>query len=236
MKIGICGLIGCGKSNVSKLIADKRNYHYINSDVVFKTWVEKHSDYKRNITNFLNELDVPAFVNGKYNSIGIAELIFNDRQAQYNFPILKALNKVNSQYIVQAIKTSAFSHDNVIVEMATIPANEYISNFVDVNIMVLGDGWSSDPHNSYNHFKRIQTRDSRSEQINNNILQYQRNVLNNFTNNQNSVFPLNNMKVEKHESYLSDDEILAQFDEIVKSTKAISFVARNNKNMKDAKC
>lgn len=226
-KIGICGLIGCGKSYVAKLIADQRGYYYLNSDMLFKEKVRKLESYKENLRDFLANLDVPAFVDDRYNSEGISKLIFNDLQAQYRFPILKALNEFNAPYVKSAIMDEMYFHDNVILEMATLPASHAAPANLDATIMVLGDGWSGARCHMRNHAERIIKRDSRDSQTTANILRYQLNVLGKYTNNQNGVFSLNNMDVsedddELAENYLTDTEILAQFDEIQKSAKALS--------------
>lgn len=228
-KIGICGLIGCGKSYVAKLIADQRGYFYLNSDELFKEKVRKNQAYKENLSDFLANLDTPAFIDNRYNSAGISKLLFSDLQACYGFPILRALNEFNAPYIKAAIMDEMYFHDNVILEMATLPASHAAPANLDATIMVLGDGWSGARCHMRNHAERIIKRDSRDSQTTANILRYQLNVLGKYTNNQNGVFSLNNMDVSEAdddlaENYLTDAEILAQFDEIEKSAKALSLV------------
>lgn len=231
-KIGICGLIGCGKSYVAKLIADQRGYFYLNSDELFKEKVRKNDDYKKNLSDFLAHLDVPAFIEGRYNSSGISKLIFNDLQVQYGFPILRALNEFNTPYVKTAIMDEMYLHDNVILEMATLPASHSAPANLDATIMVMGDGWSGARCHMRNHAERILKRDSRDSQTTANILRYQMEVLSKYTNNHNGVFSLNNMDVsedddELAENYLTDEKILAQFDEIEKSAKALSLIGWN---------
>lgn len=228
-KIGICGLIGCGKSYVAKLIADQRGYFYLNSDELFKEKVRKNQAYKENLSDFLANLDTPAFIDNRYNSAGISKLLFSDLQACYGFPILRALNEFNAPYIKAAIMDEMYFHDNVILEMATLPASHSAPANLDATIMVMGDGWSRARCHMRNHIERILARDSRDTQITGNILKYQINVLCKYVNNMNGVFNLNNMDVseaddELAENYLSDSDILAQFDEIEKSARALKIM------------
>lgn len=228
-KIGICGLIGCGKSYVAKLIADQRGYFYLNSDELFKEKVRKNQTYKENLSDFLANLDTPAFIDNRYNSAGISKLLFSDLQACYGFPILRALNEFNAPYIKAAIMDEMYFHDNVILEMATLPASHSAPANLDATIMVMGDGWSRARCHMRNHIERILARDSRDTQITGNILKYQINVLCKYVNNMNGVFSLNNMDVseaddELAENYLSDSDILAQFDEIEKSARALKIM------------
>jgi len=228
-KIGICGLIGCGKSYVAKLIADQRGYFYLNSDELFKEKVRKNQAYKENLSDFLANLDTPAFIDNRYNSAGISKLLFSDLQACYGFPILRALNEFNAPYIKAAIMDEMYFHDNVILEMATLPASHSAPANLDATIMVMGDGWSRARCHMRNHIERILARDSRDTQITGNILKYQINVLCKYVNNMNGVFNLNNMDVsevddELAENYLSDSDILAQFDEIEKSSRALKIM------------
>lgn len=228
-KIGICGLIGCGKSYVAKLIADQRGYFYLNSDELFKEKVRKNKTYKENLSDFLANLDTPAFIDNRYNSAGISKLLFSDLQACYGFPILRALNEFNAPYIKAAIMDEMYFHDNVILEMATLPASHSAPANLDATIMVMGDGWSRARCHMRNHIERILARDSRDTQITGNILKYQINVLSKYVNNMNGVFNLNNMDVseaddELAENYLSDSDILAQFDEIEKSARALKIM------------
>ena len=228
-KIGICGLIGCGKSYVAKLIADQRGYFYLNSDELFKEKVRKNQAYKENLSDFLANLDTPAFIDNRYNWAGISKLLFSDLQACYGFPILRALNEFNAPYIKAAIMDEMYFHDNVILEMATLPASHSAPANLDATIMVMGDGWSRARCRMRNHIERILARDSRDTQITGNILKYQINVLCKYVNNMNGVFNLNNMDVseaddELAENYLSDSDILAQFDEIEKSARALKIM------------
>lgn len=228
-KIGICGLIGCGKSYVAKLIADQRGYFYLNSDELFKEKVRKNQAYKENLSDFLANLDTPAFIDNRYNSAGISKLLFSDLQACYGFPILRALNEFNAPYVKAAIMDEMYFHDNVILEMATLPASHSAPANLDATIMVMGDGWSRARCHMRNHIERILARDSRDTQITGNILKYQINVLSKYVNNTDGVFSLNNMDVseaddELAENYLSDSDILAQFDEIEKSARALKIM------------
>ena len=225
-KIGICGLIGCGKSYVSKLIASERGYYYINSDDLFKEKVRNNKTYQQNLNDFLAHLDIQAFVDGRYNSQEIVNLLFNDLQAKYGFPILRALNEFNSSYIKSAIMDEMYLHDNVILEMATLPASQSAPANLDATILVMGDGWSNARCHMENHLNRIIKRDSRDSKIIGNILKYQMNALCKYVNCYNEVFTLNNMDLydgdeDLAENYLSDDEILKQFDEIEKSARAL---------------
>ncbi len=229
MKIGICGLIGCGKSYVSKLIADKRGYTHINTDRLFKEKVLTDGSYRCELSKFFEPLEVKPFIEFNYNSSEIAKLLFSDLQAEYRFPILRALNEFNAPYIKTAIMDALYLCNNAILEMATLPASRACPANLDAIIMVLGDGWSTADRNMRNHVERIYGRDNRDSTVTGNILKYQERELSKYVNNNNGVIGLRNMNVDDvdvdvMEEYESDDFVLAQFDEIVKSAKVLSNV------------
>lgn len=230
-RIGICGLIGSGKSHVARLIALERGYLYINCDQLFKEKVLTNGQYRCELSKFGKIIGVNPFNQLNYNSKELSELLFSDLQAQYRFPILRALNEFNAPYIKSAIMEAMHFHEKTILEMATLPSAVAAPANLDAVIMVLGDGWSSSFSHMRNHVERIYNRDGRDNKTTMNLLKYQERELRPFTNNQNGVFSLNNMNVESEdedlaEQYMSDAEILEQFDEILKSANALHYVGK----------
>jgi len=228
-RIGLCGLIGCGKSYVGKLIADKRGYTYLSADRLFKEKVLTDGSYRCELSKFFEPLEVKPFIEFNYNSSEIVKLLFSDLQAEYRFPILRALNEFNAPYIKTAIMDAFYLCNDAILEMATLPTSNASPANLNAIIMVLGDGWNATPRNMRNHVERIFFRDNRDSTVTKNILRYQERELSKYVNNNNGVIGLRNMNVDDvdvdvMEEYESDDFVLAQFDEIVKSAKVLSNV------------
>lgn len=122
---GIFGIIGSGKTHVSKLIETRRNFHRISSDDIFKEWI-KDSTYLKNLSDFLLELDVDPLTNGVYDSARMFETMFSNKEMDDNWPLVKAINKFNFTYlysdIVKILKDIPLD-DNIIIEMATLPSS-----------------------------------------------------------------------------------------------------------------
>jgi len=230
--IGVCGLMGSGKSQVSYLISQERDYRYVNADELFKEKVIPNPEYIKKLGEFLEIFEIEAMVEDKYNSTGISEILFNHEQSRHGFPVLRALNRLNSNYIGDALRDATFGMRDCIVEMATLPgfSDWYPSRFGAV-IMVMGDTWEDDGNNAENHLNRITRRDGRDPLKTLNILKYQMSVLKPHLDS-GLIFKLENMDTDFPEeedchfpeSYKSPEEILAQFDEIVKSSRALKFV------------
>lgn len=229
--IGVCGVIGSGKSYVAKLIAAKRDYQHINADDLFKNKVLNNVSYRVALQNFLDIFEIPAFIDEKYNGRGIGKLLFSDSQKRLNFPALKALNKLNSTYISDALREEMFGMNDCIIEMTTLPNFEYLQHKLHASIMVMGDCFADDENNRDNHIRRVVSRDSINYEHVQNIKEYQLNILNNHIRDE-KMFQLQNMNTEFPEefdcsfeqSFKKDEEILAQFDEIIKSARALTHV------------
>lgn len=229
--IGICGVIGSGKSYVAELIARERNYRLIKADDVFKNKVLTNPEYVEKFSEFIEKFapDITPFEDGVYQSKAMTSLMFNGFQRMYDFPILKAINKFNYCYIRDAIQEESL-HRDCIIEMATLPTfgvecgNELR---ITTQIMVMGDSWTHDFDNDRNHEKRIRTRDSRDDEVISNILEYQTRRLKPFTSRGTGVFHLENIDTVNVQTgrtnFMPDGQILHQFDQIAMSSQAMSF-------------
>lgn len=230
--IGVCGLIGCGKSHVAKLIAEKRGYQYVNSDSVFKNRVLTNESYKIALQSFLDIFEIQAFVGEKYNSKEITTLLFNNMQKRLRFPIIKALNRLNYSYISEALREEMFTSHDCILEMATLPSFEELGKKVRSTIMVMGDGWENDLNNKENYINRVIKDHYKNPEYSKNISEYQRTIMSRYINSGNDFFQLENMNTDSssdegemfQESFKTDSEILAEFDEIIKSSRALIHV------------
>lgn len=229
--IGVCGVIGSGKSYVTKLIADAYGYKYISADNVFKNIVLNNDSYRIALQDFLNIFEVSAFYNDKYNGHEIGDLLFSYSQMRLNFPILKAFNKLNYTYIRDALVEEIFGMNDCIIEMATLPNFEYLRNTVQGTIMVMGDCFKKDQNNSENHLNRVSNRDNINFDRIKNIKKYQLEILNNHCND-NKLFRLENMNTvfpeefdcQFEQCFKSDEEILLEFDNIIQSVRALIHV------------
>jgi dephospho-CoA kinase len=229
--VGVCGLIGCGKSYAAKLIAKERDYLYVSADDAFKQDVITNPTYINKLQEFLDIFEIPAVVDGIYNSNQILKLIFNDAQKKYEYPILKALNKLNSHFVADALRERLFGMRDCILEMATLPKFEPFTHRLQATIMVMGDGWNMDKSNSRNHVDRVFKRDNRGFEYTKHIIYYQSMVMLPYLTDK-SIFRLENMNTDfEHEddvtfapSFKKDYEILDQFDEIIKSSRALTHV------------
>lgn len=230
--IGVCGLMGSGKTQVSSLIASERDYHYVNADELFKKKVVPDPVYVKKLGEFLQIFEIePLTEDGKYNSKGISNILFNDAQSKHGFPVLRAFNRLNSPFIEDALRDATFGGRDCIVEMATLPAfsDGYSSRF-DAVIIVMGDTWENDGNNARNHIDRIMKRDGRDPEKILKILKYQMNVLKPHLKS-GVLFQLENMDTDFPEEedcsfpevYRKPEDILAQFDEIVKSARALKY-------------
>lgn len=119
--IGVFGVMGSGKSHFSAMVAAARGFTYISSDKVFKENVLPDSQYRAAITSFFSSFDIPAFVDGSYNTKEITPLLFSDEQAKLGWPILTALNSLTRPYIVNALDMVISSTPRAVLEMATLP-------------------------------------------------------------------------------------------------------------------
>jgi dephospho-CoA kinase len=92
LKIGITGGIGCGKSEVCKLLK-KAGVPIIHADEVAKLMINNKASIKRQIKHTFGEKVYRA--NGKLDSEKVAEIVFNDEAAK---------NRINEIVHPQVIK------------------------------------------------------------------------------------------------------------------------------------
>lgn len=119
--IGVFGVIGSGKSHFSSTVASARGFTHISTDLVFKEQVLTDSYYRDAASKFFLKYDVQAFVDGKYNSLDITALLFNENQALAGWPILSAFNAFNRPYVVTAVDGLLVGNGHFILEAATLP-------------------------------------------------------------------------------------------------------------------
>lgn len=135
--IGIFGLIGSGKSYVSKLVSKELGYHHLDCDALFKRVIVSQT-YLKHLCRFLEEFEINPIKGGVYDSEKMFKTLFSDDQMNKNWELLKALNKFNYPFLYSEIikeLTNIPLQDKVLIEMATLPASP-ISTICRQMIMV----------------------------------------------------------------------------------------------------
>ena len=82
--IGITGGIGAGKTTLANLIKDK-GYNVIFTDELAKKTINENNEIQ---TNLIKEFGKKCFIDGKYNTKYISDLVFSDNKK------LEKLNKI----------------------------------------------------------------------------------------------------------------------------------------------
>lgn len=125
--VGICGVIGNGKSYVSKLIANTYGWHHINTDKLFKEVLHKPC-YMAALEEFAKPKKLVPYKNGVYDAPYMFTTLFNEEQCLTDYPILKELNELNSDFLYGELlkKLMTISPDDIIIlEMATLPFSKF---------------------------------------------------------------------------------------------------------------
>lgn len=136
--IGVCGVIGSGKSTFSKLLAGhiratyRKSVAIISTDELFKRVVLNDVDFRIAVyTQFCNMFDFPSiFKNGNYNSHDLTDMFFGDHEGNsnknYGINKLSVFNSITYPFLLEAVKKElrqVYHPDDtyVILEMATLP-------------------------------------------------------------------------------------------------------------------
>lgn len=229
--IGIFGIIGSGKSYVAKLIAEKREYRYVNVDELIKNSIMTNESHQVRLIDFFKIFDISFFTDDtrtKVNSQIVSELLFSEAQRNLSFPILRSFNKLNETYFADIVREEIYGSADCIVDMALLPMYQSIVP-MNANILVRGDAFEDDIKHCSNHFDRIVNRDKRDINVTANIIRYQTNKLMEYETH-NKSFKLDNMDI-KNGGFFPDDEILRQFDDIVMSARALTHVGLKYSDM-----
>jgi len=128
--IGICGVIGSGKSHVAKTIAEHRNLHYVSADLVFKEDVLPNPEYVTELRKFLGRMppgtaDFDPFAGGVYQTKSMSEFLFQDPDDSVCATRLEVLNYFNSDFLQPAL-TARMHGRACVLEMATLPDYEHL--------------------------------------------------------------------------------------------------------------
>lgn len=125
--VGVCGVIGSGKSWLSKRIADIHGWNHVSSDLVFKSLL-LNPGYRCHATAFMRSHNVEAFVAATWNASEIRHLFFNADQAEKGFPIIRDFNRMTRPHLEAAlvgeIAYQGYAKPTVL-EMATLPATPF---------------------------------------------------------------------------------------------------------------
>lgn len=204
---GIFGLIGSGKTHVSKLIEKHNGFHRISSDDIFKEWI-KNSIYLKNLSDFLSEFDIDPLTNGSYDSVRMFETMFSDKEMDNNWPLVKAINRFNFTYlysgIIKELKNIPID-DNIIIEMATLPISA-ISSICKQMFLITRPVYPSD----------ILNRDpNRNLQIVSNLIAYQLERIDCVSE---IICNINQTDLDNCSSYIgyaSDEKLLKDFNNLL---------------------
>jgi len=128
MIVGICGIIGSGKSRLSKLMQFEGEWDYIHCDELFKIY-SNNSKYHRYLSKFLDK-------NKCLDVILSLDLVFSDSEKSAGYPLIRALNIFNEPFITHMILDAVDPKKNTIIELATLP-NMVISNICDIIIRTI---------------------------------------------------------------------------------------------------
>lgn len=148
MIIGITGNSGTGKSEISKLLAEKINAKIINADEVVKELSENGNEYYEKIVELFGS---SILNNNKLNKPQMAKIIYNNKEKR------EELNKLTYKYIVEEIKKRAKNSDykNLIID-APLLFESGLNKICNITIGVIA--------NMDNKIQRICKRDNIDEE------------------------------------------------------------------------
>ena len=96
LKIGITGGIGCGKSEVCRML-EQQGIPIIHADLVAKEMMDKNEEIKSRVKKVLGE---EAYLpNGNLDRKRVAEIVFNDEKAK------QTINNIVHPHVIQYQKT-----------------------------------------------------------------------------------------------------------------------------------
>ena len=148
MIIGITGNSGTGKSEISKLLAEKIDAKIINADEVVKELSENGNEYYEKIVELFGS---SILNNNKLNKPQMAKIIYNNKEKR------EELNKLTYKYIVEEIKKRAKNSDykNLIID-APLLFESGLNKICNITIGVIA--------NMDNKIQRICKRDNIDEE------------------------------------------------------------------------
>lgn len=148
MIIGITGNSGTGKSEISKLLAEKINAKIINADEVVKELSENGNEYYEKIVELFGS---SILNNNKLNKPQMAKIIYNNKEKR------EELNKLTYKYVVEEIKKRAKNSDykNLIID-APLLFESGLNKICNITIGVIA--------NMDNKIQRICKRDNIDEE------------------------------------------------------------------------
>lgn len=148
MIIGITGNSGTGKSEISKLLAEKINAKIINADEVVKELSENGNEYYEKIVKLFGS---SILNNNKLNKPQMAKIIYNNKEKR------EELNKLTYKYVVEEIKKRAKNSEykNLIID-APLLFESGLNKICNITIGVIA--------NIDNKIQRICKRDNIDEE------------------------------------------------------------------------
>ena len=148
MIIGITGNSGTGKSEISKLLAEKIDAKIINADEVVKELSEKGNEYYEKIVKLFGS---SILNNNKLNKPQMAKIIYNNKEKR------EKLNKLTYKYVVEEIKKRAKNSEykNLIID-APLLFESGLKKICNITIGVIA--------NIDNKIQRICKRDNIDEE------------------------------------------------------------------------
>ena len=148
MIIGITGNSGTGKSEISKLLAEKINAKIINADEVVKELSENGNEYYEKIVELFGS---SILNNNKLNKPQMAKIIYNNKEKR------EELNKLTYKYVVEEIKKRAKNSEykNLIID-APLLFESGLNKICNITIGVIA--------NMDNKIQRICKRDNIDEE------------------------------------------------------------------------
>ena len=148
MIIGITGNSGTGKSEISKLLAEKIDAKIINADEVVKELSEKGNEYYEKIVKLFGS---SILNNNKLNKPQMAKIIYNNKEKR------EKLNKLTYKYVVEEIKKRAKNSEykNLIID-APLLFESGLNKICNITIGVIA--------NIDNKIQRICKRDNIDEE------------------------------------------------------------------------
>lgn len=181
--IGVCGVIGSGKSYGAQVLSTEYGFNHISADEVFRNYVRGDGGYRRAFIDFWKKRGVDPEAPGMDSH----ELLFGDHQARNGFHTLKAMNVFNRDFMRPALELLiSTSSTPCVLEMATLPASAY-SDLAEVIVRVRAHDESGEAH-----FASVIRRDPfRRHNITRNMIEYQIEVLDVFNDD---VVVLDNWK------------------------------------------
>ena len=139
-RVGVCGSIGSGKSHVCRLMETRFGYKHVNSDQVFKNYLNSNIKYRKILEEYMKDHGVQPFIAQQYQSLAVADFLFGRTAIEDNFKNLREFNVFNAPYVMEAIAPHVYVEGRVVLEMAILPAfAHYEDLMLDETICVVNE-------------------------------------------------------------------------------------------------